>query len=1029
MIAGSRIAAVAAVVAAAAFAVAPARAERRVPIGPLAQTFAVYGVEEGLPSLSTTDLVLDAGGSLWVGTQEGVVRFDGERFHTFGALDGLPSGFVFALEVDGGDTLWAATLKGLARFDGQRFVAVELPGSPAGEAVEALGRDADGRLVAGALGGAWSCDAARGCRRTFALPADQFVSAIALDARTRELWLAGSFGLVRWREHELERWTTAEGLPSHATRALLVDRFGMLWLRQIHAIVRLDTAERRLEVVREVEIASDVTDLLEDRDGALWAASDHGLWYLDAARRDGWRRIGVENGLPGDGVAAVLEDGEGALWIGTAYAGLARWLGRDRFSAWTVETGLPNEVVWSVARATDGTLGFGTQEGLALVAPGSRELVVVDRADGLDSDVVLTLAADEAGGFWIGTAAGLVHRDRAGRVVDAAARSGFPESLSVTSIAVAPGGRLWLGTTIGLWSGEGAPGEIVFRRVGLPAGRDGGAPEAPAQEAVFDLLLDPSGTLWVAGRYGLARLENGEWSRLTRADGLQDDFLSSLARAADGAIWVGYRDAHGVSELRWQGASPVVRHHGRADGLRHEQATFVRADALGRIWVGTTRGVSVRTARGFVGFTRSDGLLSEDTCTNAFLADQDGTAWIGTPRGAIAARLSRDDLRPRPPLEARILSVDLGGRAYAPEIEPRVPAAEAAAEIAFAARSFRAPGEVEFRYQLLGVDASPVTTRIRSARYPALGPGSHQFVVSARLAGGDWGPPATSRFEVAPAWWATVPARLGALVVFAGAGLLLDRARTRRQRQRREGLEAAVAERTRELAASREELARKNDELAHLSLTDPLTGLKNRRYAWEYLAQEVARVDREWRSAPSGATPEARLVFFLVDVDLFKNINDLHGHEIGDRILIEAAERVREATRISDVAVRWGGEEFLVVARDLPPSEWSSFASRLRTAISKPSYVPSPEIGPVTCTASLGYAAYPFHPSMELGWQQVLRMADLALYAVKQCGRDADLGVEPGPGWKGTIPADLLAAQASDTVRLRWGNVSRGVRV
>jgi diguanylate cyclase (GGDEF)-like protein len=224
---------------------------------------------------------------------------------------------------------------------------------------------------------------------------------------------------------------------------------------------------------------------------------------------------------------------------------------------------------------------------------------------------------------------------------------------------------------------------------------------------------------------------------------------------------------------------------------------------------------------------------------------------------------------------------------------------------------------------------------------------------------------------------------------------------------------------------SHEELARKNDELAHLSQTDPLTGLKNRRYAWEYLAREVKRVDREWSAAPPDHEPESRLVFFLADVDLFKAINDLHGHEVGDRILIEASERVREATRLSDVAVRWGGEEFLVVARDLPRSEWSAFAARLRDAISKQPYLPSAEIGPVICTASLGYAAYPFDRSKQFEWHHVLRLADLALYAVKQTGRNADLGVEPGASWSGKLPVDLLAAQAGGSIHLRWSHPTR----
>ena len=553
------------------------------------------------------------------------------------------------------------------------------------------------------------------------------------------------------------------------------------------------------------------------------------------------------------------------------------------------------------------------------------------------------------------------------------------------------------------------------------------AAEAPP-ELFFDLAEDEDGVLWAAGRYGLARLENGAWRRLTTADGLRDDFLLSLSIDRAGTIWVAYRDQRGVSAIDWNGGSPKLRHFDGRHGLRHEQATFVRGDALGRLWIGTTRGLSVLAGDRFVSFTGSDGLLSEDSCSNAFLADRDGTTWIGTPRGAIAARLSAADLAPRPPLAARILSASLGGLSFDAGSTPRAPYDAATFEANFAARSFRAPREIEFRYQLSDADREPVVTRQRTVRYPALPPGRHDFRVAARLDDGTWGPESSVSFEVLPTWWATLPARLAAVAVALLAGLLIDRVRARRDRQLATELERAVAARTEELQASREELARKNDELAHLSGTDPLTGLKNRRFAWEYLAAEIARVDRDRLAAGPGAESEARLVFFLMDVDLFKSINDLHGHEVGDQILVEAAERVREATRISDVAVRWGGEEFLVVARDLPPAEWPAFAARLRGTLSSPPFVPSAEIGPVHCTASLGYAAYPFDDRSSLPWHQVLRLADLALYAVKQCGRNADLGVEPGRGWSGAIPADLLAGQAGGVVHLRWGNVSRPKR-
>lgn len=1000
-------------------AVAPA-AER--PIGPRQLPLVVYGVEEGLESVSILDLLLGQAGSLWIATDEGVVRFDGERFRTFGIESGLPSGSVLELEQDAAQTLWAATLRGLARFDGERFVPVELPGSPAGEAVSALCLDAAGQLVVGAIGGVYRCSS-EGCELVWSAAPTDRVTAVTLDPHTGELWFAGSFGLVRWNGRRLEGYGLDEGLPSLATGWMLVDKYGWLWIRQIGFVVALDTNDGTIRVESGLPPSSASGQLFEDSMGALWVTSDQGLFRREGER---WLKMGRDQGLPDEVVTSLVEDYEGAVWIGTAHAGLVRWLGRDRFVRWTARTGLPTDVVLAVARSSAGTLAIGTQAGLALIDEPEGAIRILDAESGLAAEHVLSLAADRDGGFFVGSIEGrLAHVDERGRVTPLGERAGFPPDLAVAAIELGPAGEVWLATNHGLWRGDGSLAALRFRSVSVPAGPVDD-PMGLQAEAFADLRLDRDGVLWAAGRYGLARLEDGVWSRITRDDGLRDDYLVSIAQAGDGALWIGYREAHGASELRiGEGGERVWRHFDHADGLRHDQVTFVRADALGRIWIGTTRGISIRTGDRFASFGRSDGLGSGDPLVNAFHADRDGTVWIGTSRGAVAARVSRADLAPRPALEARIVTARLGSILLPPEGPTEVAHDQNTLEITFSARTFRPPQEVEFRYRLVGVDDAPVSVHQRVARYPALPPGPYRFEVSARVVGGDWGPTTELSFVVRRPWWSTLPARLLWLTLAVGLGIAADRVRSRRGRLRREELEGAVDSRTRELKASREELARKNEELAHLSLTDPLTGLKNRRFAWELLGEEIRRVDEEWQAADSEDEPESRLVFFLIDVDHFKSINDQYGHEVGDEILVEVAERVRAATRLSDIAVRWGGEEFLVIARDLPRTQWQGFAARLRDSIAKPPYLLGTDAGPVTCSASLGYAAYPFDRDVGLGWQEVLRLADQALYAVKQTGRDADLGVLPGRTWSGQLPHDLLAAQVSGAVHLQWGNVSR----
>ncbi len=1002
----------------AALVAASLEAQRSLPLGPRQLSFESFGAKEGLESLTTTDLLESRWGDLWIATQEGVVRFDGQQFETFDRGRGLPSPAALTLEQDAAGVLWAGTTRGLAWFDGERFHELALPGEAAGEAVAALTLDRNGELIAGTVGGAFRC-AVDACTRIWAIPPPDSVSALTLDPSTGELWFAGPFGLVRWNGQEMERYGREHGLPSLAFRSLLVDARGVLWIRLPETIVRLDTNDGTVVVDNVVPRASDPCRLFQDRRGVLWSTSSAGLLYRDGAS---WRRLGSETGLPSEATTAIVEDHEGSLWIGSAHEGIARWLGRDRFEAWTTRTGLPSELVLAVARTRGGRLAFGTQAGLAVVDRESAQVLVYGLGRGASDTPVTALAPDSEGGLWFATIdSQIAYLDSAGRVT---AVQTLPSEIAVERIVVGPDGRVWLATGAGLWSGFGRPPALRFERVTVPHG-DGAstASTAPSREQFADLLFDRSGALWAAGRLGLARLERGEWTRWTRADGLLDDHLVSLAQAGDGTLWLGYRESHGVSEIRFAEGSLQFRHFGRENGLRHDQVTFVRSDALGRIWVGTTRGISVRVGARFENFGLSDGMRGEETLPSSFLADRDGTIWVGTSNGAVAARLSEADLRPQPALASRIRSAALGGVRFDSATTPEVAFERGVFEVVYDARTFRTPREVYFRYRLAGIDESWVETQSRSQRYAALPAGGHRFEVISRLDGGVWGAPATVQFTVLRPWWASTLARLAALAAAALLGILVDRWRSFRERRARHLLEEAVAARTKELAASREQLEQKNEELAQLALTDPLTGLKNRRYAWEFLAAEVTRVDHEWQSAAGESPPEARLVFFLMDVDLFKDINDRYGHEIGDQVLIEAAERVREVTRLSDIAVRWGGEEFLVVARDLPAAEWSSFAARLREAIATPPYRITPDREPIRCTASLGYAAYPFDSKAPIDWQHVFRLADLALYAVKQCGRKADLGVEPGAGWKGHLPLDLLASQASGVLHLRWGRV------
>jgi diguanylate cyclase (GGDEF)-like protein len=209
------------------------------------------------------------------------------------------------------------------------------------------------------------------------------------------------------------------------------------------------------------------------------------------------------------------------------------------------------------------------------------------------------------------------------------------------------------------------------------------------------------------------------------------------------------------------------------------------------------------------------------------------------------------------------------------------------------------------------------------------------------------------------------------------------------------------------------ELQRKNLELQEISYTDPLTGVWNRRYLEEILTAEAGQVLRNYERARGSdirKLDHRDLVFLMVDVDFFKKVNDLHGHPAGDRLLQLVAERLSRVVRKSDVLVRWGGEEFLIMSRSADPSGTPAFCDRILEIMASEVF----DLGhgvQVRKTCSVGWAAYPWSRRAyeAICAEEAIELADTALYRAKAAGRNRGIGILPAP--------DLLASAQMITLQ------------
>ena len=249
-----------------------------------------------------------------------------------------------------------------------------------------------------------------------------------------------------------------------------------------------------------------------------------------------------------------------------------------------------------------------------------------------------------------------------------------------------------------------------------------------------------------------------------------------------------------------------------------------------------------------------------------------------------------------------------------------------------------------------------------------------------------------------PSGWVWAVAAVVAVALFLGA----VRLRTGALQAEKKRLEETVA-------ALRDEVAAAKRQVEEATFTDPLTGLRNRSYFSATIDGEVLRVLRAYAAAGNEGQPTKRdLVFYLIDLDDFKAVNDLYGQDAGDHVLAETATRLDSVARQSDLVVRWGGEQFMVVCRDAQRGDAEQLARRILEAIGKQAY----DAGggrEARLTCSIGWAAFPWLTvnASSRSYEEVLTIVDRARHRAKEEGKNRAVGALPG---EGRDPAAVEAA-------------------
>jgi signal transduction histidine kinase/ligand-binding sensor domain-containing protein len=737
-----------------------------VPSTPLAN----YGrqgwvMENGLPQNTVQALVQSKSGFVWLGTEVGLIRFDGISFETFdkNSSPALPGNDVRCLMETKAAALWIGTSEGLARWqDGKIVVFTTANGLPS-NGIRALVEDNNEEVWVWTDGG------------LSVLAGDRFIGVPEGEGQPRGtvtsltgsgggVWVGTTTGVYNRLKSSWNGPRLAGTFPNEGVEHLAVRPGDSLAVasKTVVAFERANGVIERLTVGKELP-GSRIQAFYGDKEGSIWIGTNAGLIRWSDGKVE---RFPVNDGLATESILSVMEDQEGNLWVGTETGGL-HILRDQRFHLMGVRDGLSSDETTTVVEDESRTLWVGTAaSGLNAVKPGGGVKTYTVK-DGLLSDVILSLAAGQHGELWVGTPDGL-NRIEGGKVEAFTSADGLPDDF-IRSLLVDEDGSLWVGTRRGLahWSGKAGASMTTFTTAnGL------------GSDLVGALARDRRGNLWVATLGGLARLHGSSMINYTTKDGLSSNVVTALLPRGNGTMVIGTQD-HGWN--LWDGLGQITAV--QYIGLERTSVHAILDDGGDHLWFATSNGIGrcdIDLAGGcyhWIGFGTADGLRSQETAINSHPSawhSAEGQLWFATPKGLVEVvdpgKFPVNKV-PSPVALERFVVDDVAMNLAVSPV--KVKAGGGRFEFDYAGMSFTAPLKVRYRYMLDGFDKdwTEAGTR-RVAYYTAIPPGHYTFRVQAANNDGVWNPAGAGlAFELKPRFYQSL--WFYALMTLLAAGLVV----------------------------------------------------------------------------------------------------------------------------------------------------------------------------------------------------------------------------------------------------------------
>ena len=733
-------------------------------------------------------------GYLWIGTDQGLIRFDGFTFGPVSFTSSITASNVPILQLitDGEGKLWIRPQGAdVVRGKDRRFESVKYGAEAMTSQITALSEDSSGGVVAS--------DIAQGAFRfrgnevqklaaPGVLPGSSPVISMAETAEGK-IWM-GTLGAGLFFFADDRATNVKAGLPDRKINCLLPIGNEELWVGTDNGLYRRNSQDfRRIELPSSIGSVQ-VLSILRDRDSNIWVGTARGLVRINAKGIS----FSEENELRGDGeINALFEDREGNIWVGGT-RGLAR-IRDSAFLTYSTAAGLPSDHTGPIyVDRQNRTWVAPIEGGLYVLSEGRVKQV---RVPGLITDVVYSISGGNDGSVWIGKQHGGITRLQFDAGIlnhqDYTAAQGLTQN-SVYSVYQARDGSVWAGTLSG----------------GVSRLKDGRfmtytAANGLGANTVAAILQTQDGTMWFATPNGLSTFSKGQWKTYTSADGLPSEDVNCLYQDSSGILWIG--TSGGLAFFK----SGQILIPGTVPASLLEEIFGIAEDRKKGLWIATSRHVlraqseqlfnNVSGPADVREYWVEDGLLGLGGVKRSVsvTADSSQRIWFSLSRGLSVVDVSHvtDSLTPA---MAHIEGILADGKPMAVLSGVRIPSSHKRVTFSFTGLSLAVPEHVRFRYMLDPFDrnwSEPVAAH--EAVYTNLTPGDYRFRLVASNSAGVWNGVETNlSFEVEPALWQTWWFRFGLVMLVALAAFLLYRLHLRRLTQQLNiRFEERLVERTR----------------------------------------------------------------------------------------------------------------------------------------------------------------------------------------------------------------------------------------